>query len=69
MKLHAVRPATLLKWTPIQIFSDEYCELFKNTHFEEHLRTAASVTGTMLHLQRCIYALFKLDDGGDFARM
>ena len=35
--------ATLLKTTLTQMFSDEYCEIFKNTYFEEHLRTAASV--------------------------
>ena len=28
--------------TPIQVFSCECCENFKNTYFEEHLRTAAS---------------------------
>ena len=28
--------------TPAQVFSFEYCEIFKNTYFEEHLRTAAS---------------------------
>ena len=27
---------------PPQVFSCEYCEIFKNTYFEEHLRTAAS---------------------------
>ena len=26
-----------------QLFSCEYCEIFKNTYFEKHLRTAASV--------------------------
>ena len=26
-----------------QVFSCEYCKIFKNTYFEEHLRTAASV--------------------------
>ena len=26
-----------------QVFSCEICEIFKNTYFEEHLRTAASV--------------------------
>ena len=25
------------------MFSREYCEIFKNTYFEEHLRTAASI--------------------------
>ena len=29
--------------TPTQVFSCEYCEIFKNTYFEEHLRTAANV--------------------------
>ena len=29
--------------TPTQVFSCEYYEIFKNTYFEEHLRTAASV--------------------------
>ena len=31
------RPATS------QVFSCEMCEIFKNTYFEEHLRTTASV--------------------------
>ena len=30
-------PAFLLKMTPIQVFSCEYCEICKNTCFEEHL--------------------------------
>ena len=34
--------ATLLKNTPTQLFSCEFCEIFKNTYFEEHLRTTAS---------------------------
>ena len=32
----------LLKKTPTQMFSSEYCEIFKNTYFEEYLLTAAS---------------------------
>ena len=28
--------------TPAQVFSCEYCKIFKNTYFEEHLLTAAS---------------------------
>ena len=31
-----------LQETPTQAFSCEYCVIFKNTYFEEHLRTAAS---------------------------
>ena len=34
--------AILLK-RPAQVFSCEYCEIFKNTYFEEHLQAAASV--------------------------
>ena len=39
MKLLAI----LLKETPTQVLCCEYCEIFKNTYFEEHLGTAASV--------------------------
>ena len=31
------------KEIPTQELSCGYCEIFKNTYFEEHLRTAASV--------------------------
>ena len=44
IKLQAFRPATLLKWTPTQTFSCEYCEKFKSTYFEKHLCTAASLS-------------------------
>ena len=37
-----LRPATLLKETPTQVFLCEICEFFRNTYFEEHLQTAAS---------------------------
>ena len=30
------------KENPPQVFSCKYCEIFKNTYFEEHLETAAS---------------------------
>ena len=30
------------KETPTQVFFCEYCEIFKSTYFEEHLRTVAS---------------------------
>ena len=42
VKLQAFRAAILLKKTATQVFSCEYCKIFKNTSFEEHLRTAAS---------------------------
>ena len=38
-KVAAFWPATLLKETPTQVFSFEYCDIIKNTYFEEHLRT------------------------------
>ena len=34
--------AQLFKETPTLMFFCEYCEIFKNTCFEEHLRTTAS---------------------------
>ena len=43
IKLQAFRPAIVLRKTPTKVFSYEYCELFNNTCFEGHLRTAASV--------------------------
>ena len=41
--LQAFRLETLLKGTPTQVFSCEYCEIFKNSYFEEHLRMATFV--------------------------
>ena len=38
IKLQGLRPAILLKRDSTQVFSCEYCEIFKNTYFEEHLR-------------------------------
>ena len=35
------RLPTLSKRDPTQVFSCEYCEIFKNTYFEGHLRTPA----------------------------
>ena len=41
-KVTCLRPTTLLKKeTPTKLFSGEFSELFKNTYFVEHLRTAA----------------------------
>ena len=42
IKVASRRPVTLLKETPTQVFSCEYCKIFNSTYFEEHLRTAAS---------------------------
>ena len=30
------------KENPPQVFSSKYCEIFKNSYFKEHVRTAAS---------------------------
>ena len=37
IKLHQIRPATLLKLA--RMISSEFCEIFKNAYFEEHLYT------------------------------
>ena len=37
IKLQFFRPATLSKETPTQVFSCEYCDIFKNSSFIEHL--------------------------------
>ena len=42
MKFQALRPATLLKrYSSTGVFC-EFCEIFKNVYFVEHLLTAAS---------------------------
>ena len=41
--LHFIKKTT-------QVFFWEYCEIFKNTYFEELLRTAASVMGWLLRV-------------------
>ena len=38
-----LRLVTLLKKTPTRVISCEYCEIFKNTYFEENLPTVASL--------------------------
>ena len=43
------RPANLLKRDSNTVLSSEYCEIFKNTYFEEHLLTAASDFLKQLH--------------------
>ena len=41
-KVAASKACTFIKKTTSQMFSCEYCEISKNTYFEEHLRMAAS---------------------------
>ena len=55
IKLQPFRSATLLKETPTQLFSCDYCEIFKNTYFEEHLGRAASVYSKgLLKYKNCV---------------
>ena len=42
-KIRNIHWKTSVLESPAQVFSSEYCETFKNTYFEEHLRAAASV--------------------------
>ena len=42
VSLQASSSKILLKRNSTTVFSCEYCEIFKNTYFEEHLRTTAS---------------------------
>ena len=44
IKLQAFRSRTLLKETPRQVFSYEYCEVFKNSFFYRTPLVAASLT-------------------------
>ena len=46
-----IRPATLLKRNSNAVVYCEYCEIFKNTYFKEHLQKPAS--------QRCIKDSFR----------
>ena len=47
IKLQTFRPAILLKRNSNTDVSYEYCKIFKNTYFEEHLRTPASGWSTL----------------------
>ena len=40
--IQEVATESLLKETPTQVFSNEYCEIFKSAYFEKQLETAAS---------------------------
>ena len=43
-KVAANQVCHFTKKTPTQMFSCEICEIFKNTYFEEHLPTDASIS-------------------------
>ena len=46
------------KENPTQVFSCEYCKIFKKAYFEEHLRTAASNFYTLNHSNPTYFRLF-----------
>ena len=45
----------------MQVFSCEYCELFKNTYYEKHLQTTASVNSRSVVFQESPALPFKLN--------
>ena len=47
------------KETPTQVFFCEYCEIFKNTYFEKHLRTTAFVNSRAAVFQESLALPFK----------
>ena len=49
IKMLAFSPVTLLKETPTEVFSCEYCKKFKNTCFEKHLRAAVWMFSYMIN--------------------
>ena len=51
---HCFRPATLLKNTTLaQVFSCEFCGIFLNTLFAEHLWATASVASVVFSYKFC----------------
>ena len=56
IKLQALRPATLLQKTPTQLFSCDYCEIFKITFLTEQHRATAPVFTTILDISdKCFF--------------
>ena len=49
------------KETPTQVFSCEYCEIFKNTYFEEYLHAAVTEIQILLHFPVGIY-MFEINN-------
>ena len=46
------------KETLAQVFSSEFCEIFKSTYFEENLQTTASIN-PLLHLRSMVLLILK----------
>ena len=61
IKLQTFRPSTLLKETPIQVFSFEYCEIFKGIYFEDHVQTSGCFCLLNYFAFWLIYYLFLID--------
>ena len=40
--------------TPSKVFPCEYCETFKNTYFEKHMRMAVSIDSVIFHLKKIL---------------
>ena len=51
IKLQAIRLASFLKVTPIQVFTCEHSTLFYNTYFEKHLRTTAASSNCITNVE------------------
>ena len=52
-------PATLLKKTLAQVFSCEFCEIFKNTHFWRTPLAAAFKNYAYMHLKQYVRQIIK----------
>ena len=65
-KKKGLRPATLLKETLAQVFSGEFCEIFKNTFFTEHLLTTAFVADQIILERITIFLERDLIQPGEF---
>ena len=53
-----LQACNFIKRDPTQMFFSEYCEIFKNTYFEEHLLKAASEQLQNSGEQLLLYWLF-----------
>ena len=59
------RPVRLLKYTPAQILSSKFCEIFKDSFFKEHLRMTASDNS---YFWTCFITAFERDEYHKFCR-
>ena len=48
----------------MQVFSYEYCKIFKNTYFEQHLRRASSAVSRFFKLEGPRVELLRLSIAG-----